>query len=105
MNKPYDLEKRTFLFAKEVRVFIKSLNNTIANIEDAKQVVRSSGSIGANYIEANESFSQKDFIYGIKISRKEDKESMYWLKIINETNEFSNRDLIEKLIKDATELK
>jgi len=41
MNKPYDLEKRTFLFAKEVRVFIKSLNNTIANIEDAKQVDRS----------------------------------------------------------------
>jgi len=57
VNKRYDLEERTFQFAKEVRLFIKSLERTIANIEDAKQVVRSSGSIGANYIEGNESFS------------------------------------------------
>jgi four helix bundle protein len=105
MNKPYDLEERTFLFAKEVRIFIKSLTKTIANIEDSKQVIRSSGSIGANYIEANESLSQKDFVYRIKISRKEAKESMYWLKLINETNELSNREIIEKLIQESIELK
>lgn len=53
-NKPYDLEERTLLFAKDIRLFINTLKMTIANVEDSKQLVRSSGSIGANYIEANE---------------------------------------------------
>ncbi|PKP10060.1 MAG: four helix bundle protein [Bacteroidetes bacterium HGW-Bacteroidetes-3] len=105
VNKTYDLEERTFQFAKEVRLFIKSLEKTIANFEDAKQVVRSSGSIGANYIEANESLSKKDFYYRIKMSRKEAKESIYWLRLINETNKHSNEILVEKLIQESTELK
>ena len=71
MNKIYDLEERTFQFAKSVRLFIKTLKKTIANIEDSKQLVRSSGSVGANYIEANESLSKKYFVYRIKICRKE----------------------------------
>ena len=98
MTKPYDLEERTFQFAKEVRVFIKTLEKTIANNEDAKQVIRSSGSIGSNYIEANESLSKKDFVFRLKISRKEAKESIYWLKLINETNELINNQLSKKLI-------
>ena len=69
-NKPYDLEERTFQFAKEVRLFVKTLKNTIANIEDSKQVIRSSGSSGSNYIEANESLSKKDFVFRVKICRK-----------------------------------
>ena len=105
MNKPYDLEERTFQFAKEVRLFIKTLNKTIANIEDGKQVVRSSGSIGSNYIEANESLSKKDFIFRVKISRKEAKESVYWLRLINETNQLTNGKLVEALIQECTELK
>lgn len=105
VNKRYDLEERTFQFAKEVRLFIKTLERTIANIEDAKQVVRSSGSIGANYIEGNESFSNKDFVFRVKISRKEAKESIYWLRLIKETNTFSNDKIAEKLIQEATELK
>ena len=44
INKPFDLEEITFLFAKEVRLFIKTLENTIVNIEDSKQIVRASGS-------------------------------------------------------------
>ena len=56
-SKQYDLEDRTLEFAKNVRVFVKELNKSIANIEDGKQVVRSSGSVGANYIEANESLT------------------------------------------------
>ena len=105
MNKPYDLEERTFQFAKEVRLFIKNLNKTIANIEDGKQVVRSSGSIGSNYIEANESLSKKDFIFRVKISRKEAKESVYWLRLINETNQLTNSKLVEELIQECIELK
>jgi len=105
INKTYDLEERTFQFAKEIRLFIKNLDKTIANFEDAKQVVRSSGSIGANYIEANESLSKKDFIYRIKISRKEAKESIYWLRLINETNKIPSNNKPEELIQESTELK
>ena len=104
-KKPYDLEERTFQFAKEVREFIKTLKRTIANIEDSKQVVRSSGSVGANYIEANESFSKKDFVFRAKICRKEAKESVYWLKLLQETNELTNHDLVNSLIQEADELK
>ena len=105
LNSKYDLEERTFQFAKEVRLFIKSLEKTIANFEDAKQVVRSSGSIGANYIEANESLSKRDFAYRVKISRKEAKESVYWLRLINETNINSDNNKVETLIQEGTELK
>jgi four helix bundle protein len=78
-SKKYDLEDRTLEFAKRVRAFVKNLRKTIGNIEDGKQLIRSSGSVGANYIEANESLSKKDFILRIKICRKEAKESRYWL--------------------------
>jgi len=105
MNKPYDLEERTFQFAKDVRLFIKTLDKTIANIEDGRQVVRSSGSVGSNYIEANESLSKKDFVFRVKISRKEAKESVYWLRLINETNQLTNSKLVEELIQECTELK
>ena len=82
-SKPvYDLEERTFQFAKDVRLFVKTLPKTIANIEDGKQLIKASGSVGANYIEANESLGKKDFSMRIKISRKESKESAYWLRLI-----------------------
>ena len=58
----YDLEDRTFEFARRVRLLVKQLAKTAANIEDGKQLIRSSGLVGANYIEANESFSGKDFL-------------------------------------------
>ena len=106
MSKPiYDLEERTFQFAKAVRLFIKTLPKTIANDEDGKQVVRASGSVGANYIEANESLSKKDFVMRIKISRKEAKESAYWLRLIHETNNLTNADEAIRLIQEAIELK
>ena len=79
----YDLEERTFKFAKDVRLFIKTLPKTKANVEDNKQLVKSSGSAGSNYREANEALSKKDFLMRIKICRKEAKESAYWLKLIN----------------------
>lgn len=101
----YDMEERTFRFALDVRVFTNSLKKTVANIEDAKQVVRSSGSIGANYIEANEGLSKKDFLYRLRVSRKEAKESIYWLRLIQETNAFNKEHEIQKLINEATELK
>ena len=75
-SKPiYDLEERTYQFAKDVRLFVKTLPKTVANIEDGKQVIKASGSVGANYIEANESLSKKDFKMRIKICRKEANET------------------------------
>jgi len=56
-SKPYDLEDRTLKFAKDVRSLVKKLFKTTANIEDERQIVKASGSIGANYIEANEALS------------------------------------------------
>ncbi len=102
MSKPYDLEERTFEFAKNVRAFVKKLPKTIANIEDGKQLVRSSGSVGANYIEANEALSKKDFIMRIKISRKEAKESRYWLRLLDVPENLENER--QSLINEANEL-
>ena len=66
-SKQYDLEDRTFAFAKSVRAFVKESKKSLSNIEDGKQLVRASGSVGANYIEANEALSKKDVILRIKI--------------------------------------
>ena len=85
--KRYDLEDRTLEFAKRVRGFVGKLRRTTANVEDGKQLIRSSGSVGANYIEANEALSKKDFLVRIKICRKEAKESRYWLKLIDTTGD------------------
>jgi four helix bundle protein len=103
-TKQYDLEDRSFIFAKDVRAFIKRIPKTLANIEDTKQVVRASGSTGANYIEANESLSKKDFIMRIKICRKEAKESRYWLKLIDSGNDSTVQKHRNDLIQEATEL-
>ncbi|MEM6525662.1 MAG: four helix bundle protein [Bacteroidota bacterium] len=104
----YDLEEQTFQFAKQIRLAIKKLPKSQANFEDGKQVIRSSGSVGANYIEANESLSKKDFLMRVKISRKEAKESAYFLRLIMETNTSLNNLLnadIAKLQGEALELK
>jgi four helix bundle protein len=82
-SKRYDLEERTFEFAKASRAFVKQLPRTISNIEDVKQFIRASGSNGANYIEANEAIGKKDFVMKIKICRREAKESRYWLRLID----------------------
>jgi four helix bundle protein len=102
--KRYDLEDRTFAFAQRVRAFVKQLPMTLANIEDIKQVVRASGSLGANYIEANEALSKKDFILRVKISRKESKESRYWLRLIDPGEGNGIVQERESLVQESTEL-
>lgn len=99
----YDLEERTFRFAKRVIKFCKKLKKTVENIELIKQVVRAAGSVGANYIEANEALSKKDFVMRLKISRKESKESRYWLRLIVETNNLENDEEGKFLINEASE--
>lgn len=103
-NKRYDLEERTFIFARDCRSFVNKLPKTQSNFSDGSQLIDSSGSTGANYIEANESFSKKDFCLRIKISRKEAKESKYWLGLVYIGDNSSLEDVQQRLIKEATEL-
>ena len=102
-SKHYDLEERTLKLAKNVIIFTNLLPKTAANTEIIKQVIRSSGSIGANYIEANESLGKKDFAMRIRICRKESKETVYWLKLV-ETNDDSLEPKRDLYIKEGTEL-
>ncbi|MFN0117094.1 MAG: four helix bundle protein [Elusimicrobiota bacterium] len=101
----YDLEQRTLCFAYDVRVFIKKCSRSLFLLEDGKQLIRSSGSVGANYIEANESLGKKDFLMRLKISRKEAKESRYWLQLLKinmDSQELESER--NKLINESTQL-
>lgn len=97
-NSKYDLEDRTKRFSQKCRDYINKLPRTLTNIEYGTQLARSSGSPGANYIEANESLSRKDFVLRIKICRKESKESAYWLQLSEPKHENQNEraDLIDE---------
>lgn len=100
--KQYDLEDRTLKFASDIRLFLKQLPKTQSNIEDGRQLIRSSGSIGANYIEANESLSKKDFLMRLRIAKKEAKESRFWLKLLDVPEELESTR--SRLIQESTEL-
>ena len=100
----YDLEDRTYEFARSVRAFVKRLPRTVCNAEDVRQVVRSSGSVGANYIEANEALSTKDFRMRIRISRKESKETRYWLRLLDTQDAEALSIERDKLVRESTEL-
>jgi four helix bundle protein len=102
--KRYDLEDRTFAFAEKVRSLVEKAPKTISNIEDCKQLVRSSGSVGANYIEANEALSKKDFVMRIKICRKEAKESAFWLRLLRVESGSKLDDERDCLVQEAREL-
>src|SRR5947209_4383285 len=103
-SKPYDLEDRTFQFAKRVRVLVKRLPRRIANVEDVKQLIRASGSVRANYIEANESLGKKDFLLHIKISRKDAKESRFFLGLVDTAETAAVQKEVEWLMGEAQEL-
>lgn len=101
--KKFDLEDRTLRFAQDVRIFIRKLPRSIINEEDGRQLVRASGSVGANYLEANDALGKKDFAMRIRISRKEAKESRYWLNLFAnlETELEKERDV---LVEESVEL-
>ena len=102
-NKKYDLEERTLKFAKSCIDLCKLFIKDVIDIEIIKQLVRASGSVGANYREANESMSKKDFYHRIKICRKEAKESKYWLELLLHANSKSSNQA-NLLIDEALQL-
>lgn len=104
MEKYRNLEQRTLEFARNVIRLGKKLPKNVITIEPIKQVIRSSGSIGANYCEANEKLSKKDFAFRIRITRKEAKETTYWLMLLQEAAPESFRE-IQPLVRESEELR
>jgi four helix bundle protein len=101
----YDLEERAHQFGRRVRDFVQTIPKTISNMEDAKQVINSSGLVGANYIEANESLGKKDFLMHVRISRKEAKESRHWLRLLRIPEGTPADSVRNALAQEAEELK
>ena len=83
----YDLEERTFQFALAVRSCIANSKWTRVQWSEVDQLLRSSGSVAANYIEANNSVSKPDFLFRIRIAKKEASESKLWLRLLGATSE------------------
>ena len=104
-NKKYDLEERTAKFAERCRDYVKELPRSITNIEYGKQLTRASGSQAANYIEANEALSKKDFQHRIRICRKETKENCLWLRLSQPENNQDLENKKQELLKEGSELR
>jgi len=102
--KQYDLEERTFTFAQEVRALVKRLPMTPANIEDIKQVVKSSGSVGANYIEANEALSKKTSLCELRSPGKNLKRVVTGLRLVDTGWRNESEQERQTLIQESTEL-
>ena len=101
--KPRDLKERTFLFAQSIRAVVKTLPRTVGNAEDGRQLVRASGSVAANWIEADEALSKKDFLMRAKICRKEAKESRLFLRLIEvESKSLGRRDALAAEARELT---
>lgn len=98
----FDLEPRTLEFAKEVVRLCKKLPNNTVNFKLVDQLVRSTGSIGANYREANDALGKKDFANRLRIARKEAKETIFWLELLKEANPETK---VDSLIQEAVELR
>ena len=102
-SKHYDLEERTLEYGKRVIRLVKELPKNTVNYDLSHQFVRSGTSLGANYREANETETKKDFCYRMRVCRKEGKETVYWLKLIIEANpELTHR--IDPLLQETIEL-
>jgi four helix bundle protein len=105
-KKPYDLEERTYAFALEIRLFLRNSKWDPVSWPDIKQLLRSSGSVAANYVEAKEAISPADDIHRLRICKKEVRESGLWLQLISDSNpidEAIHRSL-EDLISETKEL-
>ena len=100
----YDLEKRTIEFSKAVLIFLKSVRLTTLNKNIINQLLRSSTSVGANYMEANGANSKKDFRYKIHLCKKEIKETTYWIELLNELLEAEQQEKLQEIWKESKEL-
>lgn len=103
-NRKFDLEDRTLNFAKRIIKLCQLLDNSIVNSKLIDQIVRSGGSVGANYREANDALGKKDFTHRLRISRKETKETIFWLELLLESNP-NQKSEINLLINEGIEIR
>ncbi len=101
----HPLEERCHEFAKKVRSFCRKLRKDAGNIEDAKQLIRASGSVGANYIEANENVGAGDLRFRLKLCRKESKECMHFLGLIEVFGDIESEQERIILVNEASQLR
>ena len=101
---PDELRDRTYWFARDVRKVVNQLPRTLSSTEDSKQILRSSGSVAVNYLEAQEGMSRKDFFYRIKVCRKEARESQLWLELLAEAEASETTEELDRLIDEANQL-
>ncbi|MFH1207084.1 MAG: four helix bundle protein [Patescibacteria group bacterium] len=102
-NKKFDLEERTMKFGRSVIALTKKVYESSVTRPLITQLVRSATSIGANYCEADNAESRKDFKHKISICRKESKETKHWLNMLMEAVPAHHQDL-KVLLQEATEL-
>lgn len=101
---PNGLEERTFRFARDVRIFVKTVPVTVSHREGIRQLVRSSGSVAANFIEAIEAVGPKDYAFRLKVSRKEAKESRLWLRLLSTEEDPAVEQQRQVLTQESVEL-
>lgn len=102
-DKKFDLEERTQIFFIKVIDLCKTIPINPITKRQIDQVIGSSGSVGANWREASESESKKDFVHKIKIARKEAKESQLWLNGLKRSVNKHNQEF-DNLINESKEL-
>lgn len=96
-QRSFDLEARTYDFARDVRKFVKSLPQTPGNDEDIRQAVRASGDLGVAYLDANDCRDKNEFVTCIKGCQRQAKECLYWLRLLDTEGDpgcESGRDLV-----------
>lgn len=103
MKGRYDLEQRTYRFAWNVKLFIRSLPRSAEKDEYGRQLLRASASVGANYIEANESLTRKEKHHRMGVCRKEAKESWFFLRLLEGSGgDERTREELEQEAKELT---
>lgn len=103
-TKSFDLEQRTYEFARDVRLYLKQIKFNEITESDRIQLQKSSGSVAANYIESVEALSKKDSTHRLRICRKEAKESKLWLQLILDQRPVQAVENLEALRQEAHEL-
>lgn len=103
-NRYRELENRTTEFAKRTIGVLQKLPRNRINDPMVSQAIRAAGSVGANYREANEALGKKDFVYRLRVARKEAKEAQYWFELLLEANP-SQESPLTALLKEAGELR
>lgn len=107
-KKIFDIKERTFDFGLRIVKLVMLFPKNTAGFKIGEQLLRAGTSVGANVEEADDAHSKKDFVYKMGISRREARESGYWLRIVLRTEiiiEQKIKDEAEALLKESVELR